>query len=336
MPADRPVNLAVVLARAGNEPQIEIVDQAVDRPGPDEVEVRLVAADIAPLDRQIAAGRLPLAAAPPLRLGTTAVARVVSPAADGAVKGALDGALDGALVCVLGELTGMGITRPGTFAERFTVRRDQLVALPGGLDPRRAAAGAGGGLTARLALFDTAALAPDETVLVLGGTGAVGRAAISVAAGHGARVIAAARTPSAVPQAGPAVTPIGLANLAGDVLELTGGAGADVIIDCVGGPVLSAAMRAGAFRCRHVVLGYTAGMATEIVIGALMAKEHRLMGFNLMTVAGERQRAVLADVLADLAQGRFEPAIGAVYDLPDASSALARAGATVGRTLLTR
>ncbi|GAA0715614.1 zinc-binding alcohol dehydrogenase family protein [Dactylosporangium roseum] len=328
MPADRPVNPAVVLARAGNEPQIEIVEEAVERPGPDEVEVQLVAADVSPLDRQIAAGRMPVAAAPPLRLGTTAVARVVPSAAGGA--------LDGALVYVLGELTGMGITRPGTFAERFTVRRDQVVALPGGLDPRRAAAGSAGGLAARLALFDTAALTPDETVLVLGGTGAVGRAAVTVAAAHGARVIAAARTPSAIPQAGPAVTPIGLANLAGDVLELTGGAGADVIIDCVGGPVLSAAMRAGAFRCRHVVLGYTAGMVTEIVIGALMAKEHRLMGFNLMTVAGERQRAVLADVLADLADGRFEPTIGAVYDLSDAPTAFARAGATVGRTLLTR
>lgn len=106
------------------------VEERDELPGADaggQVEIELLAADLAPLDRQIARGFLPGAGPLPIVTGVTAVGRAVG---------------SGRVVVVLGELTGRGIHKDGLFADRFLAAPHQLAPVPPQLDPRAVAAGA--------------------------------------------------------------------------------------------------------------------------------------------------------------------------------------------------
>ncbi len=82
--------------------------------------------------------------------------------------------------------------RQGAAAERAVVPADRLYPLPPGVDPAAAVAVVHPAATAYLALFTHGRLRAGETVLVLGGAGNIGRAAVVLAAGAGARVLATA------------------------------------------------------------------------------------------------------------------------------------------------
>ncbi len=170
---------AAVLREGANAPapeQREVV--AVDG----EVLLDLLAADVQPLDRQIAAGALPGSGPLPMVAGVSAVARC-----------------EERQVVVLGELTGKGISRDGCFADRFTAAPNQIVDAPDSLDPAVIAAGALLGLHARHVLFEIAQAAAGERVLVLGATGGFGAATMQIAAASGLVVVAAARRPRCHP-----------------------------------------------------------------------------------------------------------------------------------------
>ena len=314
---------AVVLREFGelNLDLLEVEERTEAIGGPDdEVEVELLAADLQPLDRQIARGFLPDSGPLPMVTGVSAVARTTS----------------GRVVVVLGELTGRGIGRDGLFAERLIVSPHQIAPVPSELDPRAVAAGAVIGMHARHTLFEVAGARRGQHVLVLGANGGFGHAVVATAHSEGLHVIAAARRPGEVDApAGVTVLPLDdLAALAPTVKELTGGHGVDVIVDPLGGAVTGASVRAGARACRHVLLGHAAGVEASVPVPAMMLGEHRLLGVNGFLIPVSDQHAYLREALVDMVAGHHRPRIAASFDLGDAAAAYAQAGSATGRTLL--
>jgi len=318
---------AVVLREFGDlTPEGSVVtveDRDEPAPGEDgDVLVDLLAADLQPLDRQIARGYLPGSGPLPMIAGVSAVGRTVG---------------SGRTVAVLGEITGRGIHRNGLFTDRFSVDATQIQIVPQQLDPRAIAAGAALGMHARHTLFEVAGARRGQNVLVLGATGGFGHAVMSTAHSEGLNVIAAARRPEKV-KAPKGVHVVGLDDLDGlaqRVRDLTdGGRGVDVIVDPLGGPVTAAAARAGARACRHVLLGHTAGADATIPVPWMMLNEHRLLGVNGFLITVSDQHAYLREALTDMLTGHHIPLIGAIHDLAEAPTAYAEADQVDGRTIL--
>ena len=252
--------------------------------------MRLIAAEVMPKDRQAAQGVVGLQLPDDLVLGSSAVAAGANETYF--VRGAIDAA---------------GGLRDGVFAEEFLAEPGWLLPVPAGVDPLQAAAGTAVLMDAIYALDDLADLKPAETVLVLGASSGVGAAAVAVARHRGNPVVAVTRDP------GQFVALDGVKVVAADTLpksvrDLTGGTGAQVIVDTIGGAQTRAALLAGALRARHVVLGYLAGREpTGLTVTDLMIREHQLLGMNAHLVPPERQRSLAAEALQLLAEGAYSP-----------------------------
>jgi NADPH:quinone reductase len=275
----------------------------------DEI-VDLIAAEVLPLDRQIAFGFFPPTRPAPLQPGLTGVGRRRS---------------DGAVVAVQGGAFALGFARPGTFASTFAAPAGALFEVPVGLDPLLVAAGLANQTTARVALVDHAELAAGETVLVLGARGGVGQAAVCLALSMGANVVAGVRDPAATDDATAALRATGAELRAVDSDSLRG-LGAHVIIDNVGTETLSAALVAGAPRCRHVLVGVSGNPTASVLLPLFLVNEHRLMGFNLYALSAQRRASAAVEAMADLTAGLHVPRIKATIAFDQAAAAYGAVG----------
>ncbi|MGW6457707.1 quinone oxidoreductase family protein [Streptomyces sp. NPDC055078] len=173
----------------------------------------------------------------------------------------------------------------GAWSEKTLVPRDALLAVDPAADDVSAAAVGNSGLAAWTALSWRAGLAPGETVLVLGATGALGRIAVQAARAQGAgRVVAAdlgGEKLAALTDIGAdAVVDIGGDGLDRRLREAAGG-GADVIIDPLWGAPALAALGAAAHGCRHIQLGHMADPAMTLPAAVLRSKAVDLRGYAL-------------------------------------------------------
>src|SRR4029077_17764871 len=148
----------------------------------------------------------------------------------------------------------MAFTTYGAFAEEVKTEARRLLPLPPGMDFESAAAFGLTYATSDHALRDRGQLAAGETLLVLGAGGGVGLAAIEIGKALGARVVACASSDDklAVCRAHGADDTINYAteDLRERIKALTGGRGADVIYDPVGGAYTEPALRSIAWRGR--------------------------------------------------------------------------------------
>lgn len=179
--------------------------------------------------------------------------------------------------------------------------------------------------TAYFALTDRGRLQKGETVLVLGATGAVGRACMQIAKAMGARVIAAISSPARA-EAAMAGGADGVVNLAADdlreslrneVFALTDGRGADVVIDMLGGDIFDAAIRAVAWRGRVVIVGFAAGRIPTVKVNYLMLKNMEVSGLQISDYR-KRRPDMLQDCYSHLfsmyERGLIDP--GGVVEMP--------------------
>lgn len=157
--------------------------------------------------------------------------------------------------------------------------------------------------TALYALRDRAAVRPGETVLVLGAGGGVGIAAVQVARNLGARVIAAASSDAKLafarehgasdgvlyPESAPADR-----KSVSQRLKTALGAGADVVIDPVGGWLAETAIRSVADGGRYVVLGFTAGIPS-LPLNLPLMRNCDVLGVNWRTFTLTQPEAVRAN-----------------------------------------
>jgi NADPH2:quinone reductase len=179
-------------------------------------------------------------------------------------------------------------------------------------------------LTAYVALVRRANLQPGEWVLVHGAAGGVGLAAVDLAKVLGARVIAASASDAKLAVIEAEYAPDAAVNVTGGfrerVKEITGGRGADVIYDPVGGDVFDESVRCIAFDGRLLSIGFTSGRLPVLPVNMALIK-----GFSLMGVrAGEygrqfpdKGRENQAAIWALAAEGRVKPRVHHEYPLAD-------------------
>jgi NADPH2:quinone reductase len=184
----------------------------------------------------------------------------------------------------------VGGARLGGFAEYAVLSAQALKPKPERLTFAQAAAYGAAYLTAYVALVRRARLQPGEWVLVHGAAGGVGLAAVDLAKVLGAKVIAASASDEKLKVIAEEYAPDATVNVTGGfrekVKEITGGRGADVIYDPVGGDVFDESVRCIAFDGRLLVIGFTSGRIPTISVNMPLIK-----GFSVMGVrAGEYGR----------------------------------------------
>lgn len=183
--------------------------------------------------------------------------------------------------------------------------------------------------TATNALLQRGALQAGETLLVHGAAGGVGLAAVQVGKLLGARVIATASTAEKLAIAAEHGSDVGIdytqENFKERVLELTGGNGADVILDTVGGEVFEQSMRCIAWGGRLLVVGFASGRIPEIKMNQPLLKCFSIVGVRALEHVkrspreGEAYRAWMLD---QAAQGQLRPYISATFPLARFGEAL--------------
>ena len=189
--------------------------------------------------------------------------------------------------------------------------------------------------TAWFALRDRARLEPGEAVLVLGASGSVGVAAVQLAKALGARVLAGIANPEKRDHASAAGAdaiielwrPELRDALRAQVREATGGAGADVILDPVGGEVFDAAIRALAWRGRHVVIGFAGGHIPTVRANYLLVKNIEVSGLQVSDYKKYRPQQVdrcFAELFALYDAGKLKPLVAAAYPLERFAEGLTR------------
>ncbi len=228
----------------------------------------------------------------------------------------------------------MSIVGGGGQAELATVHERILMPVPEGLPWEQA-----GGLpevftTAHDALFTQAGLEPGERLLVHGGAGGVGTAAIQLARSAGVRVTATVRNAELRGQ---------VAELGAEVIEPQGfgeHGPFDVILELVGAPNLAENIAALNATGRIVVIGIGAGAKGELNLGALMGKRARIQGSMLRARPLEEKaltaRAMERSVLPLFESGALRVPVAATYPLHDAARAYDRftEGGKLGKVVL--
>ncbi|WP_442110663.1 NADPH:quinone oxidoreductase family protein [Pseudomonas sp. NUPR-001] len=238
----------------------------------------------------------------------------------------------------------MGLTGWGSFAEQVAVPAYNVLPIPEHMDFTHAAAFCMTYGTSMHALQQRGQLKAGETLLVLGASGGVGLAAVEIGKAMGARVIAAASSAEklAVAKAAGADELINYSehSLKDEIKRLTGGNGADVIYDPVGGDLFDQAVRAIAWNGRLLVVGFASGRIPELPVNLALLKGAAVLGVFWGAFA-QRQPADNAANFQQLfswyAEGKLKPLVSRTYPLAEAGAAIDQLGQrnAVGKLVVT-
>jgi NADPH:quinone reductase len=230
------------------------------------------------------------------------------------------------------------------FAEELAVPDAHLFPVPAGLTMAQAASFVITYQTGWFALVHRAALRSGETLLVHGGAGGVGIAAIQLGRALGATVIATAGSEEKLEVCRRAgahhVIDYKDDDWVGEVNRITGGRGADVIYDPVGGDVFDKSLKCIAWEGRILVIGFASGTIPELKINRVLLKNIAVVGLYWgayqMRDPGIVQRA--HDALAGhVARGELAPMVWKelpLAQLPEALAAL-ESRASWGKVVVT-
>jgi NADPH:quinone reductase len=196
---------------------------------------------------------------------------------------------EGAAPALIGQAV-IGGGKTGAFAEYVAVAATSLRPKPERLSWAQAAAYSATYLTAWVTLVRKGALQRGEWLLVHGASGGVGLACVDLAKHLGARVIAAGSSDIKLAAVAGLHAPDATLNVANGfrerMKELTGGRGADMIVDPVGGDVFDESTRCIAFDGRLMVVGFTSGRIPSIDANMPLIKGYSVIGVR----AGEYGR----------------------------------------------
>jgi NADPH2:quinone reductase len=305
----------------------------VDHPKPavtdGKVLVRMTAAGVTPLDHTILSGKFPPSKAP-LVLGN-----------EGAGVVEVGGGTDfptGSRVMFIGAY---GVFEDGTYSERVGVRKEDLCLIPDGVDDVSAAGIPAAYLTAQMTLT-LAGFQAGKTVLAPAIGGSVGNAVTQLARALDAKHAISSTTNHAKAQQAKAlgfneVIDTSLEKLGDGVRRITGGYGADIVIDGIGGEVLSEALGALATGGSLTTLGYSASRKATIDVTDLIWRHASIRSFSLFA----QPQAAFTDawnvIVSLLQSGAIKPIVAKTFPLTEAADALRYLveGRPFGRVVLT-
>jgi NADPH:quinone reductase len=294
-----------------------------------KVLLRMTAAGVTPLDYTILSGQFHHSKAP-LVLGNEG-AGVVE---DG---GGTDFPV-GSRVMFFGPY---GAFEDGTYSEWLTVRKEDLCLIPSHVDDVSAAGIPVAYLTAQVALTQ-AGFRPGTSVLAPAIGGSIGNAVTQLARALGAKHAMSSTTNHAKAEQAKAlgfneVIDTSLEKLSDGVRRITGGDGADIVIDGIGGEVLSEALGAVALEGSLTTLGYSAGRKTTIDVTNLIVPQATMRGLNMFA----QPKAVVTEawnvIVSFLKSGAITPIVAKTFPLTEAADALRYLveGRPFGRVVLT-
>ncbi|MEV0466815.1 zinc-binding dehydrogenase [Nocardia tengchongensis] len=304
-----------------------ITDAPVPKPGRGEVLVRVTAAGVNFADVSKSHGVFRDGPRPPYLAGFEAAGEVV------ALGEAVTGPAPGTRVAGIGE---------GAFAEYLVLPTASAVPVPAGRTAQQALGLLVNWPTA-LAALKLGGLEAGQTVLIPAAAGATGQAAVILAKHYGARVVGTASP-------GKHATVLGLGadyvldsratDLAAEVLGLTDGAGADLVLESAGGSAFEASLAAAKRVTGRVVVYGLAGGEAPITNWELVYKHQvHLVGLNigvLIQAAPQLFGELMGELFALIAAGVVAPGVSTAYDLADGPKVLTElaARATVGKLAL--
>ncbi len=321
---------ALVCSDYGPLDRLEVAEVADPVPARGEVVIDVAAAGVNFPDLLIVQGLYQARPELPFTPGAEA-AGVVTAVGEG-----VDGIAEG------DRVVGLGLI--GAFAEKWAVPSSSLLPIPPGLGLDEAA---GFGLaygTTYHALVDKAGLRPGETLLVLGAAGGVGSAAVELGKALDATVIAAASTDEKLDfcreLGADEVVNYSNEDLKARVRELTGGNGADVVYDPVGGELSEAALRATSWGARFLVIGFASGDIPSVPLNLPLLAERSVVGVFWGAWVARNPAASAANfaALAELvAEGKVRPRIAGRFGLEDFGAAFATLSErrALGKVILT-
>jgi NADPH2:quinone reductase len=215
----------------------------------------------------------------------------------------------------------------GGGAEVVALDAESVFPLPDGISFTSAAAIPMNYLTAQFALATRAQLRKGETVLVHGAAGGVGTASIQVAKGYGARVIAVVSTEekAEVARRAGADEAVLVDGFLAAVKQLTDNRGVDVVVDVVGGELMTDSLRSLAPLGRLLVVGFTGGAIPEVKVNRLLLNNIDVRGVGWGAYAMVRQgymRSQWDELVPMMTSGVIEPPVGNVYQLEEIGRAL--------------
>jgi NADPH2:quinone reductase len=218
----------------------------------------------------------------------------------------------------------------GGYAERVGVAAERVFAIPDRMSFKDAAAFHFTYQTAHCALARRADLQAGEWLLVHGAAGGVGLAAVQLGKALGARVIATAGTDAKLEVARQSGADVVINYATEDWVERvkaeTGGQGADVIYDPVGGDVFDGSTRCIAFEGRLLSIGFAGGRIPSVAVNRVLLKNISIVGVHWGLYHQRdwgRVERWMAELFALYEKGQLRPVISRTYPLRDAATALA-------------
>jgi putative PIG3 family NAD(P)H quinone oxidoreductase len=321
---------AVIVTAAGGPEMLRVAEVPDPHAGEGEVTVRVAAAGINRADLLQRMGHYP----PP-----PGASDILGLEVSGVVASVGAGVAD----LAVGDQV-MALLEGGGYAELTTARAPQVVRVPANIDLIDAGGIPEVFITAHDALFTRGRLQPGETVLIHGGGGGVGTAAIQLGRQHGCRVLVTAGSAAKLARCGELGADAGINYALEDFVmrtrELTDGRGADVVLDIMGASYLGRNLEVVATDGRVVVIGMQGGTHADIDLGVMMRRRVSLISTALRARPAAQKAAIVAafatEVVPRLAAATLRPVIDRVLPFEAAGEAhrLMEAGEVVGKILL--
>ncbi len=217
----------------------------------------------------------------------------------------------------------------GGYAEELVIDARAVVAIPAAMSYETAAAFPVAYGTAHFALTHRGALQPREWLVVTGAAGGVGLAAVEIGKQLGAKVIAVAggadKCAIALHYGADATIDHQAETVHQRIREITGGNGADVVFDPVGGDIFDECLRAVNWEARVLVIGFAAGRIQEVPANRILVKNISVTGV-VWGAQAARDPVLVSNLLRILlgwyADGRLKPLVAATYPLSEAAAAM--------------
>jgi NADPH2:quinone reductase len=231
-----------------------------------------------------------------------------------------------------------GIVGGGGHAEHVVTHERLAVPIPANLDFEEAAAIPEVFITAHDALTQRARLRAGERVLIQAVGSGVGSAAVQIAHAMGCTVFGTSRSAEKLERAAELGLDVGIDSTHDDVakvvLERTGGAGVEVLLDLVGAPALAGNLAALAPKGRLILVGLLGGGTATVDLTTLLRRRITVVGTTLRARPIEEKiaatRRFAATIVPWLERGLVRPVIDRVFPLDQSRAAQARVEANVG------
>lgn len=316
----------VVYNGIGGNEMVTVTERPDPEPGKFEVLIATKYAGVNPADVLQREGKHPVPAGSPSDVPGLEVAGTIVSCGDAVTN------------FVIGDRV-FGLVGGGGLADRVLAHERELISIPQGLDDMAAAAVPEAFIAAFDAICRQAFLAAGDTLLVNGGNGGVGTAAVQIGASVGARVVASVRSEELCDRVAELGAQAFTPSEAFAYVRALGGA--DVILELVGAVHMNGNLSALAPLGRIVIVGARPGDEATIALRDLMSQRGHLMGTTMRMRSLEQKADLVQDfgkrVVSQFADGKLVPIVDQVFELDAITEALdqVRMPGKFGKILLT-